>query len=321
MDPLPYNRTLAAQRYNRDQVGKAWRPQALPWPLRTCPPWTPGFAELVARFQADHGLRVDGKLGPRTLEVLVGTSRVRCTQPSNRIIAGGQSLRVPDWLTRAATMTNFRDDAEVRFSAYPRTVPVTHLVLHETFTRTTAAAIRRLQERCERSRRDGRNFGRGFRHGVHLIVGPDGHVSQHADLLNDRLVHANQLNATSVGVAVVNPYTGGATLHPFTESVERRWWTWVPSRAPAMYTRPTDAQLRALEVLVPFLAELLPELPLRFPTAGLGARRRRIRDWSRGARPDPGVVAHRDMTDETDGRFPLEHLIETLLPAQQTAAG
>jgi hypothetical protein len=68
---------------------------------------------------------------------------------------------------------------------------VTELVIHETVTRSVADTVAVLQKR-------------GL--SVHLIMGPDGALTQHGDLGDETLWHAGDHNGRSVGVEVVNPY-------------------------------------------------------------------------------------------------------------------
>jgi hypothetical protein len=241
---------------------------------------------------------------------------------SNRLIVGGRGVPLPASLVveRGFSLSNYLDDGEHRFAATKRRVPVVHFVLHESVTRTAAGVIRVLEAKAARSRRQRRNRGAGYRYGVHLILAPDGHVSQHADLLEDRLVHANQLNASSIGCEIVNPYAARRPEPPFDRTMPRRWWTWVPPGAPPLYTLPTDAQLEALVALVPVLVDALPQLPLAFPTTDLGPRRRRIAGWDQGVTPAPGIVAHRDFSSHADGRFPLEHLVASFADSTSTNA-
>jgi hypothetical protein len=55
-----------AREYNASQVGTLWTVEALPWWLRSFAPDSLRFANEVRRWQAAHGLKDDGKLGPGT---------------------------------------------------------------------------------------------------------------------------------------------------------------------------------------------------------------------------------------------------------------
>jgi N-acetyl-anhydromuramyl-L-alanine amidase AmpD len=89
-------------------------------------------------------------------------------------------------------VTNFIDPSVPCFRARRRgKMPVTELIIHETVTTSVATTIKVLQRR---------------KLGVHFIIGPDGLVTQHNNLLLDRLAHAPPHNKRSVGVEVVQPY-------------------------------------------------------------------------------------------------------------------
>ena len=82
-------------------------------------------------------------------------------------------------------------DGVARFASKGRPARATELVIHETVTHSVAWTIAVLQKR-------------GLR--VHLVMGPDGELTQHGDLAKDVLRHAGPaLNRPSFGVEVVNP--------------------------------------------------------------------------------------------------------------------
>ena len=323
----------AAQAYNRAHDGVLWRRDALAWPLCGADPASPEFALLVAQFQIDHGLRVDGMLGPNTLSTMRAVATTEddtqdalernpagapdARECSHRVVVDGASIDIPpETVAAGLRVSNHVDDGEHAFEPYPRRESPRHFVIHESVTRTAAGVVRVLEGKKARSARNGRNGGRGYRYGVHFVLAPDGHVSQHADLRTTWLVHANQLNRSSIGCEIVNPYSARRLLPPFTATIPRRWWTWVPRGAPALYTLPTDAQLRSLRALISFVTSVLPEIPLVFPTATLNHRRTRIDGWRDGAMPGHGIVAHRDFSSHADGRYPLEKMIANLSDPQ-----
>lgn len=212
----------------------------------------------------------------------------------NHVMIDGRPTATPAGIR----VTNYWEDGEVPFKARRRRAALRHCVLHETAGRTADGAKRTML------RKD---------YGVHLIVDRGGNCSHHGDLVRDQMVHANQCNATSIGIEFVNPYAPGlAHGIPF-ETVPARWWTWT-MHGDRRYVLPTPAQLRTLTVLVPWLCATLA-IPYVFPTIGLGPRQRKIAGWNnkpraRRARPAPGVVAHRDFGKHADGRYLLEYLHE-----------
>jgi hypothetical protein len=59
-----------------------------------------------------------------------------------------------------------------------------------------------------------------------------------------------------------------------------------------------------------WLTSRIESIPLEFPTKDLNSRRTRIKDWKEKAKPEPGIVAHRDFASHADGRGILEQLFE-----------
>jgi len=231
---------------------------------------------------------------------------------SNAIIVGGIRIVLPDeFIEFGLTVSNYMDDGEPHFSRKARVKSLQHFVLHETCGNTARG--------CK-----GSLIRKGY--GVQLILDPKGHLSCHGDLLSEQMVHANQLNPTSIGMEVVNPYSPLYAKEPFTKTIPSEWWTWVPSRrmrgvsdllakkgwsdVPKQYVLPTLEQMAAARMLVPWICEQCG-IPYRFPTRGLSARKSRIDGWNSRSRavPGPGVVAHRDFASHADGRYMLEDLI------------
>ncbi|MHA2068560.1 MAG: peptidoglycan recognition protein family protein [Candidatus Thorarchaeota archaeon] len=218
---------------------------------------------------------------------------------SNFIIAGAV-VPAPEGLT----VKNYVQDSEPHFAHKPRKKALKHFVLHETAGRTA--------KRCKNTL-----IRKGY--GVHLILARNGLVTCHGDLALDRMVHANQLNNTSIGIEIVNPYAPMLAKGMNVYAKPAEWWTWCPDKRDRRYILPSQAQLDALVILVPWLCDQLG-IPYQFPTAGLNKKKRKITGWRsfrKGgwrAKPKPGVVAHRDFGSHADGRYPLEHLMEHTAP-------
>lgn len=295
-----------AVRYNSKRIlDKKLDINSLPWP------WdresSAIFAWATALFQSEASLATDGKMGPGTTKALTP----RPSQPpkviapemcSNAIIVNGNRVRLPGELLEAGlTASNYRDDNEPHFKCRQRSEDLIHFVLHETCGNTASGCMDTLKKK-------------GY--GVQLILAPNGHLSCHGDLVLDRMVHANQLNDTSFGVEIVNPYAPRYVRDKsiFSKIISAEWWTWCPKpkKGPKdkRYVTPTPLQMAAIRLLVPWLCKVTG-VPYRLPTKGLNKKKRQIDGLTlkpRG-RPGSGVVAHRDFAGHADGRYVLEDLI------------
>ena len=328
--------------YNASVRGKLWAQAELPPPYCSAaalPADGEAFAHTVSAFQVLAGLTVDGKLGSDTLAAMrtiyasavpiVGdddderslelppdpppTVLVPRSGVSNCLRIGGQSVRIPQEMIDAGiSVSNFHDDGEHHFDHWKRTQPCRWFIFHESVSMSQKSTIRTLERKRARSIKKGKNGGKGYPYGVHLINAPDGHFSCHADLLDETLTHASQCNRGSIGCEWVNPYNPKWARHPFDRVIPAPWWCWVPRDGQPLYTLPTPAQLLAAEWITKFLPTVIPDLPLAFPTADLGPGRGRIRNWNDRAKPPSGFVAHRDFSDHADGRYLLEHVMDRL---------
>lgn len=231
---------------------------------------------------------------------------------SNCVVIDGESVEIPkEFVENGVTVSNFLDDDEPRFDKKPRVKKLKHFVLHETCGNTAIGCKKTL-------------LRKGY--GVQLILARNGHLSCHGDLVNDVMVHANQLNKTSIGIEVVNPYNPVYATGKY-DVIPAEWWTWVPSintpgvrkllkikgwkKVPVEYVVPTDEQMNTIKFVVPWLCRELG-IPYEFSTAYLNKKQRKIKGWNRKprAKPDAGVVCHQDHASHADGRYILEKLIE-----------
>ena len=305
-----------ALRYNSGRVTKNLDLETLPWPWDSIT--GKEFVWATALFQCRQRLVVDGKLGPNTekkirllyraeddTKVEVPTKRpapLPVNDPkrfSNAVIVDGVRIVLPDsFIAAGITASNYLDDDEPHFNHSPRTEEVQHFVLHETCGNTADGCKNTLKKK-------------GY--GVQLILAPNGHLSCHGDLLNDRMVHANQLNGTSVGIEVVNPYAPQYIRDKaiWANIIPAEWWTWCPDKKDRRYVTPTPNQMAAIRLLAHWICHLTG-IPYRFPTRGLSKRQRQIPGMDKKPRPKPGpgVVAHRDFAGHADGRYMLLDLIE-----------
>lgn len=320
-----------AERYNSERIRRGeLTSRDMPWPWASVS--GAHFAWATALFQSLNGLAVDGKLGPATKRAIgrsadnTSVERPMPSSPSvppetqgrsNAIVVDGARVLLPDeFMAAGFTASNYLDDGEPHFRHRERTEPLAHFVLHETCGNTAQGCKDTL-------------LRKGY--GVQLILAPSGHLSCHGDLVRDYMVHANQLNGSSFGCEVVNPYSPIYVTDPaiFIATIPAAWWTWVPStkgkngaavqkilqrkglaKVPREYVTPTRPQMAAMRVLAPWLCRITG-VPFRFPTRDLGKRHPRIAGWDLkpAARPGPGVVAHRDFAGHSDGRYMLEDLI------------
>jgi len=183
-------------------------------------------------------------------------------------------------------VANFHDPEVHRFSGRNRTGrTVDELVVHESVTTSVASTVRVLKRR---------------KLGVHLMVAPDGRVTQHGDLAHDRLAHAGGHNGPSVGVEVVNPYydrlRAGA---PWSRVIDAPW------AHRDRYVVPTPEQAEATARLIGWLTSPEAEgLSVPRTWIGLDGSRLamgRIRD---GDRRRPGIWAHHRF-HHADGSWPV----------------
>jgi len=210
---------------------------------------------------------------------------------TSKFIIDAEFIQPPE----GVVVKNFVYDGEPLFKSRPRTKTLQHFVLHETAGRTAGGCKKTL-------------LRKGY--GVHLILARDGTVSCHGDLANDVMAHANQLNKTSIGIEIVNPYAPKLAVGMDFKTIPAEWWTWLANKKDKRYVLPTQVQLDTLVKIVPFLCDKLG-IPYKFPTAYLNRKNRKIKGWRfpPRARPDAGIVAHRDFGSHADGRFILEYLI------------
>jgi hypothetical protein len=151
-----------------------------------------------------------------------------------------------------------------------RSHTVDELVIHETQTSSTSATVKTL---------------RGKNASVHLIVGSDGRVTQHGDLLV-RMEHAEPHNSRSVGIEVVNPYVATRLKPPWAETVEARW-------SARGYVLPTPTQAEVVTRLVDWLTRTKAG-HLNIPRTWIGESSGHLSmSLLEGAgSPSPGIYAH-----------------------------
>ena len=218
--------------------------------------------------------------------------------PSNphALIVAGRALALPAGLE----VTNFLDADVPAFAGRDRSAqPVTEIVVHESVTRSAASTVAVLQRR---------------KLGVHLIVAPDGRVTQHGDLAHQRLAHAGGHNGPSVGLEVVNPYYPYLLRDglPWRRTIDAPW------AHKDVYVLPTPAQAEAVACLIGWLASPAAQ-GLDIPRRWFGVEAGRVRmgrvDGAEQRRP--GIYAHHAFA-HADGAWPVLYAwlrLEAGLPA------
>lgn len=209
---------------------------------------------------------------------------------NNCVVIGGEQIKLPDELKGG----NYLDIDLAHFKCKPRKKLLSHLVLHET---TGNSALR-----CQNTL-----LKKGY--GVHLILSRQGLITCHNDLTDEVTIHANQLNKTSVGIEIVNPFYPSHSKDDKDRIIDAEWWTHCKPKSDRRYVLPSKEQLNTLDLLIPFLCLEL-NIPFEFPTRHLNRKQRKIKNWRFRAKPKPGIVAHQDFSKHADGRFPLEYFMD-----------
>lgn len=170
-----------------------------------------------------------------------------------------------------------------------QTAAVVQVVVHESVTRSAAATERVLRKR-------------GL--GVHLMVAPDGTITQHGDLGRAKLLHSANQNGPSVGLEVVNPYYPGLRdrlgLSVWRRVLRASW------AHKGRYLVPTPQQAEACALLLGWLT-LPPASGLHIERTWPGVVGGRLR---MGRLPEgtdvrgPGIWAHH-YTAHADGAWPV----------------
>lgn len=191
------------------------------------------------------------------------------------LIVAGERLAPPAGLS----LTNFLSDDVHHFEGRARSASaVNELIIHESVTRSTQSTISVLKRRAL---------------GVHLIIAPDGHVTQHADLATARLAHAGGHNGPSVGLEVVTPYYPSLLRKrsPWRRVIDAPW------AHKRRYVLPTPEQAEATSLLIGWLTKQNSS-SLNIPRDWIGQRRERGRERLSLGRVKgaderrPGVYAH-----------------------------
>lgn len=174
-------------------------------------------------------------------------------------------------------------DGAARLPAKGKRDTAVSVVIHETCTRSVADTVRTLQSR-------------GL--GCHLIVGPDGEVSQHADLAVEITWHAGSHNGPSIGIEVVNPYYPASVKagDPWGRTIKATWAHRSEYTLPTRASAETVAQLALWLAAVPWL-----DVPLRWPSM-LGTTAH-FQPVEACAKPTPGVYAHQHCGAHADGAW------------------
>lgn len=169
---------------------------------------------------------------------------------------------------------NFVDDDVHRFVSKGKRARATELVIHETVTRSVDSTIEVLKKR-------------GL--SVHLVMGPDGELTQHGDLATDILWHASQHNGASFGVEIVNPYYPSYLKPglPWSRVIKAPW------AHKGEYVVPLPAQCEAVAQLVKWtLGAPAPGIAVPRVWPGLRDGHFTLGLVAAAAKPTPGILAH-----------------------------
>lgn len=191
----------------------------------------------------------------------------------NGLVVGGVAVGGP----ASVPVRTFADEGVFRFASKGRRTRATELVVHETVTRSVSSTIAVLKKR-------------GL--SVHLVLGPDGELTQHGDLATDVLWHAGPVhNRPSIGVEVVNPYYPRNLKPglPWSRVIDAPW------AHEGRYVLPTPAQAEAVSALIAWATSAPAPAPcLAVPRTwvGLNEGYMQLGPVTAAAKPVVGVLAH-----------------------------
>lgn len=187
------------------------------------------------------------------------------------LVARGAVSSAPE----GVPVRTFLEEGVLRFPTKGQRSRVSEFVIHETVTTSMEATVATLTKS-------------GL--SVHLVLGPDGTLTQHGDVVSDVLWHAGPgHNAQSFGVEVVNPYYPKLLRPglPWSRVIHAPW------ADGGEYVLPTPAQAEAVASLVRWATGAPApgiEVPRRWP--GLHEGMMALGRVEEAARPTPGVLAH-----------------------------
>lgn len=187
------------------------------------------------------------------------------------LVVRGIATSAPD----SVAVRTFLEDGAARFASKGKRSHATELVIHETVTRSVDSTIAVLKKR-------------GL--SVHLVLGPDGELTQHGDLVSDVLWHAGPAhNGPSFGVEVVNPYYPRLLRKrlPWERTIKAPW------AHEGQYVLPTPAQAEAVASLVRWTTSApAPGLEVPRRWVGLRAGIMQMGPAAEAVNATPGVLAH-----------------------------
>lgn len=221
----------------------------------TLPPFAPGDLAATGQVKAAEEFLRGRQIHGSTNSLIVG--RVPLAPPVG--------LRITNYLKPG--VQRFRNKTR-------RSQIVNEFVVHETVTRSVTETIAVLNRR---------------RLGVHLIMGPNGEVTQHGDLREDLLWHASQHNPLSVGIEVVNPYYPRFLRPgmPWTQVIAAGW------AHEGRYVVPTPQQAEALCQLIIWITSPSAQgLSIPKTWIGLSGNSLAMGRVTGATKPKPGIYAH-----------------------------
>lgn len=234
-------------------------------------------AQLVRRASIEPALdvavgsaaEIAGELGARQVDAAAAAAG------SGALRIGGQEVPLPGVAVEQGEA----------FAARDRRNTVDELVIHESVTKSVAATVTVLKRR---------------KLGVHLIVGPDGTVTQHGDLLTKRMAHGSPHNRRSIGLEIVNPYYERYQTDDWPEIIDA---TWAHKKK---YVLPTRAQMESVKQIIETLSSGLGIDKLRLPRNYIGLKKGKLAAGRvDGAdKEKPGIYAHHYF-GHADGSFAI----------------
>ena len=289
-----------AEKYNSSKAGKLWQWSQLPDHMREHSAAPEKLIKRVRVFQANHGLTVDGKIGPKTFGAILlmwpqlaaaeavqaapepaaepeqeDAEDAECT--GGHLLIDGKRVPVPFEVVQHEPFKGRKRRAGTLINS---------LVIHQSGTSSVSATERVLRKR-------------GL--GVHIMIDGCGTVHSFGDLARS-MAHGNERNTTSIGIEVIQPYT--RTTGHWQVMIDPSPTAWKKREA-----ADTPAQLAALDALCGILTahswecagHVLIDVPLAFPTQPSAKPSRGHAAWfDMGA---GGIIAH----GHRPGTYPAGH--------------
>lgn len=183
---------------------------------------------------------------------------------------------------KEVNVLNFFASSIHRFKRVKKRNNVNELVIHETVSTNVQKTVDVLKNRKTKRGKLG--------YGIHFIVGHDGKVTQHGDLLQDYFYHANQHSGPSVGIEVLNPVKPSKLTGkmPWKRVIKAGWVR------EGRYVVPLLEQAETVTKLIRWLTNLkLPGFDIpRHWIGQTNSGKLAMNRYSKARRKNPGIYAH-----------------------------